>query len=105
MILLSPAPAAGPDPAMRIAKRSTLVGCSVVKIDSFSVHSDSEDMINRHTDHISGIPLDTGKDQEIVILPQMPDFTMVGDGNKIITGFPVNADCVYRMEKGVLRAE
>lgn len=88
MILLPSASRTGPDPAARIAKRSTLIGCSVVKINCLSIHSDSQDMIHRHMDRIAGIPLDTGQDQKTVVLPQMPDLAMVRNGYEIIARFP-----------------
>ena len=46
-------------------------------------------MVNRHVDGITGIPLDAGQDQETVVLPEMSDLSVIGDGNEVVTGFPI----------------
>ena len=49
-------------------------------------------MVDRHVHSIAGVPLNAGQDQKAVVLPQMPDLPVIGDGDKVISGLPVYTD-------------
>ena len=58
-------------------------------------------MVDRHVNGIAGVPLDAGQDQETVVLPQMPDLPVVGDGNEIIASLPIYIDGLHRIQNAV----
>ena len=55
-------------------------------------------MIYRSVSHIACVPLDSRQDQEIVILPEVADPTVIRNGDKVIASLPVNADSLYGVQ-------
>ena len=58
-------------------------------------------MVNRHVDGITRVPLDAGQDQETVVLPEMPDLSVIGDGNEVVTVLPIYIDGLHRIQSAV----
>ena len=101
MIALAACPRSDPQSCPCISERSALVRRAMIKVDGLPVHSDSQNMVDRHVNGIAGVPLDAGQDKETVVLPQMPDFPVVGDGNEVVTGLAIYIDGLHRIQRAV----